>query len=333
MRTMNIAKSSLFSTPCWLVGATLFGLSAGGCLPTSHAVEKATLGVSRSGTSLEAVVDTPGPVTVETVLAADWEVPLSGLLNLEHPKARAANLKDRSEPIQIYLHAVRHPTHGLFIVDSGVEKALRDDPDHAAIRGLVARFMHPELMKIHHDTGTWLGAQKEPLAGVFLTHLHLDHVTGMPDVPRGTPIYAGPGETAGRKFENLFVAPVIDRTLDGQGPVREWAYSPDPSGSFAGVIDVFGDGSFWALHVPGHTTGMTSYLARTPGGPVLLVGDACHTAWGWDNQVEPGEFSSDKPTSVESLARLQRFVARHSSIDVRLGHQPMSKPDPKSARN
>ena len=88
------------------------------------------------------------------------------------------------------------------------------------------------------------------------------------------------------------------------------------------MLDVFGDGSVWALHVPGHTPGSTAYLARTPKGPVLMVGDACHTSWGWDHGVEPGDFSKDQPLSTESLASLEALVKRHPSIDVRLGHQP-----------
>jgi glyoxylase-like metal-dependent hydrolase (beta-lactamase superfamily II) len=87
---------------------------------------------------------------------------------------------------------------------------------------------------------------------------------------------------------------------------------------------VFGDGSLFALHVPGHTRGSLAFLARTPRGPVLLVGDACHTAWGWKNGVEPGEFSTDGPRSAESLARLLDLARRHPSIDVRLGHQPLA---------
>ena len=55
--------------------------------------------------------------------------------------------------------------------------------------------------------------------------------------------------------------------------------------------------------------------------PVLMTGDACHTVWGWDNGVEPGSFSEDKPASARSLAALQALVKRHPSIDVRLGHQ------------
>jgi glyoxylase-like metal-dependent hydrolase (beta-lactamase superfamily II) len=84
---------------------------------------------------------------------------------------------------------------------------------------------------------------------------------------------------------------------------------------------VLGDGSLWALWTPGHTPGSTAYLARTPSGPVLLVGDACHTTWGWDHDVEPGSYSGDVPRSRTSLDHLQRLVAEHPSIDVRVGHQ------------
>jgi hypothetical protein len=58
---------------------------------------------------------------------------------------------------------------------------------------------------------------------------------------------------------------------------------------------------------------------------VLFTGDACHTTWGWDNGVEPGDYSEDKPTSAASLAKLRAFVARHSRVDVRVGHQVRAK--------
>jgi N-acyl homoserine lactone hydrolase len=87
------------------------------------------------------------------------------------------------------------------------------------------------------------------------------------------------------------------------------------------VVDVFGDQTVWALLVPGHTDGSTAYLVRTPHGPVLLTGDACHTTWGWDHGVEPGSFSSDQKRSRVSLDRLRALVARHPSIEVRVGHQ------------
>jgi glyoxylase-like metal-dependent hydrolase (beta-lactamase superfamily II) len=105
--------------------------------------------------------------------------------------------------------------------------------------------------------------------------------------------------------------------------IRPRRIAPTPDGTFAGVSDVLGDGSLWGIWVPGHTPGSVAFLARTPGGPVLLTGDACHTAWGWKNGVAPGTFSDDVEGSADSLARLEAFVARHPKVEVRLGHQEL----------
>jgi N-acyl homoserine lactone hydrolase len=125
-----------------------------------------------------------------------------------------------------------------------------------------------------------------------------------------------------RSLANGVVRASINRAFAGQSALREWPFQPDPDGRFAGVLDVFGDGSLWAIHVPGHTAGSTAYLARTPNGPVLLTGDTCHTAWGWTHDVEPGTFTADHARNADSLDRLRRLVADHPAIQVRLGHQP-----------
>jgi glyoxylase-like metal-dependent hydrolase (beta-lactamase superfamily II) len=87
------------------------------------------------------------------------------------------------------------------------------------------------------------------------------------------------------------------------------------------VIDVFGDGSLWAIQSPGHTPGSTAYLARTTKGPQLMIGDATHTRWGWDNGVEPGTYSEDGPLSVVSLQKLLELSASHPAMTVHPGHQ------------
>jgi glyoxylase-like metal-dependent hydrolase (beta-lactamase superfamily II) len=296
-------------------------LLATACTTTSHPTGPSSLGVARPAKEMLAVIDRPGPIEVETVASADWVVPRKGLINLDHPRARAAGLTDGLEPIQVYFHALRHPTRGLFLVDTGMERALRDHPDEAAFRGLVASQMHLEALKVQVALGDWLAAHPQPVAGVFLTHLHPDHLTGMADVAAGTPVHAGPGEVGERGFVNVFLQPNIDRALAGKGLLSAWPFAPEVNGAFEGVVDIFGDGSAWALWVPGHTGGSTAYLLRTPRGPVLLTGDACHTRWGWDHQVEPGSFSSDVPRSADSLARLERLVAEHPGVEVRLGHQ------------
>lgn len=312
-------RSQLLAFPVVLAVVAAVGSVALRSRVTTHAAIPASLGVARATSDLEAVVDVPGPLTVETVVGADWAVDASGLINLDHPKAKAAGLHDELVPIVIAFHAVHHPTRGLFLVDTGVDRALRDDREHTAFGGVAGRFLHADRLVVKQDTAGWLAGR--PVRGVFLTHLHLDHLTGMRDVPNDAELFTGPAESAEVGLLPRLLRGVTDQALEGKGPLHELAFRPDRDGAFAGVLDVFGDGSFWALHVPGHTKGSTAYLARTTRGPVLMTGDACHTRWGWENGVEPGSFSDDRPASADSLARLRAFVAKHPRIDVRLGHQ------------
>lgn len=287
-----------------------------GCALTHHPVAPATLGVAPPA-DWEALLEQPGPVTLETVASADWEVPLSGLLNLDDPRAREAGLSERQEPIQVYFHAISHPEHGLYLVDTGVESALRDAPQRAAVRGLAARAMHVERMSVNTPLGAWLDGRE--LEGVLLTHMHLDHLTGMADVPEGAVVYSGPGEARAKSALNLLVRGPTERALAGKGPIQEWAFRPDPH--FEGVLDVFGDQSVFALWVPGHTPGSTAYVVRTTEGPVLLTGDASHTRWGWEHGVAPGTFTADAAQGETSLEALEALARRHPTMEVRLGHQ------------
>ena len=265
------------------------------------------------------------PVQFERVVAADWEVARSGLINLEHPRAIAAGLEDGPEPIEIYFYVLEHPDFGTFLVDSGVESGFLGDDGNPRVSFLVESVMNTEALDIHTTTAQWLARHVGGLAGVFVTHLHLDHVMGLPDVPPATAVYVGPGETRSAGFLNLFSRGTIDRMLERAGPLEVWPFRPDPSGRFEGILDVFGDGSVWALHVPGHTPGSTAFLVRSTTGPKLLVGDVSHTRWGWENDVTPGTFTADRARNAESLAALRSLAARHPEIEVFLGHQDLDR--------
>jgi len=304
------------------VAVLLAALSGAGCAASTHAAVRSSLGTPSSSQAMEAVLDRPGPISLEVVNSTDWAVPRSGVINLDSARAKAAGLKDGDEPIAVFAYVLRHPTRGVFLVDSGVTDRLVHDPKGAGAGMFVRWALHPEKMQLHESADHLVARLGGPLAGVLLTHLHLDHVSGLPAVPRGTPIYAGPGETTERSFWNLFTQGTIDAFLTGQSPVQTWQYAADPGGRTAGVLDVFGDGSLWAILTPGHTPGSTAYVVRTPHGPVLLTGDASHTRWGWEHDVEPGTYSGDRPRSVGSLASLRALAARHPTMTVRLGHQP-----------
>jgi glyoxylase-like metal-dependent hydrolase (beta-lactamase superfamily II) len=299
----------------------LAGLGAG-CATSTHQTTPASLGKPVSAEEMERLLDHPGPVELKSVASVDWSVSLGGLLNLDSPKAKEAGIKDRDEPIQIYAHILRHPTQGFYMVDTGVSKKLVDAPSEAGVSWGVRKGMHLDRMKYRQWTHEAIEAEKAPLKGVFLTHMHIDHISGMPDVPNDTPIYTGPGEAEDSHWFNAVVQSTTNHLLEGKGPLQEFRFSPDPSGRFEGILDLFGDGSVFAIRSTGHTAGSVAYVVRTPSGPVLLTGDTCHTRWGWESSVEPGGFTVDREKNLKNLLALKALVARHPGMAVRLGHQP-----------
>ncbi|MCG2585414.1 MBL fold metallo-hydrolase [Massilia sp. TS11] len=305
------------------LGAAVAALSLAACSLSTHPLSPvAAPGVPVASSAMERLLDTPGPIQLESVNTADWQVPLAGLLNLDHAAARRAGLRDHSEAIQVYTHVLRHPVYGNFLVDTGVARRLAADPGGAGLGWLVARAMALDTLRLRTPTEDVLAQLSGPLQGVLFTHLHLDHISGLPAIPANSALFVGPGEARARSWQNLFVRGSSDALLNGKAALREFAFRPDPDGRFDGVLDVFGDASLFAISVPGHTPGSVAYVVRTPDGPVLLAGDTCHTRWGWEHAVGPGDFTADLDGNQRQLERLLALAARHPAMRVRLGHQP-----------
>ena len=321
----------LFAVAAWVLSAS--------CAVTSHDVLPEKRGVASSSETMEAALTQAdaGPIKLTRIVAADWVVDRAGLINRDHPKAEAAGIESGDEDIQIYFYVLEHPTHGTWLVDSGVEAALIGDPDESAMGAIVRSAMNVDRMKVHIDTATWLKQHGAPVKGLLLTHMHIDHILGIPDLPDDVRIFTGPDEPGASAFQNLVVQGTTDRYVEGHPPLAPLQMSPDPTKRFAGVLDFFGDGSLWVLHVPGHTPGSLAFVARATDGVHLMVGDSCHTKWGWDNAVEPGGFTADHAANAVSLKALIDLAKRHPTMRVHLGHQTLegdSKlvPIPPSAR-
>ena len=255
-------------------------------------------------------------VNLTRIASADWQVPLSGLVNLNHPKAKQAKLVDKNEAIKIFAYHLKHPTQGDYLIDTGVSQALFDNPNQFGINDLLQSLFGFKELTMEQSTQAYLSSQNiHQIDGVFLTHLHLDHVTGLPDINQNAPIYVGNSEGQSRFWMNVATQHVINTLLKDRPALQQWQGE---------IVDIFNDGSAFALHMPGHTPGSTAYLVNAQTGPVLVVGDVSHTQWGWDNQVEPGHFTRNQTQNQTSLAKLkqlaQQLQQRYPSTRIMLGH-------------
>src|SRR5262245_22035119 len=198
------------------------------CTQTSHPTKPADLGKPIGSAAMEALIDQPGPIELKTVVGADWIADLSGLLNLNDPKAVEAGLRDNEEPIKVYTHVVRHPSQGLFLVDTGVSKRLVEDPASVGVGWVLSKFAKIQRMQVRQDTLSVIKSEGVPLKGVLMTHLHLDHISGMPDVPKDVPIYTGPSEPEYSSFVHMVVQGTEESFLEGRHALREFLFSQHP---------------------------------------------------------------------------------------------------------
>jgi len=145
----------------------------------------------------------------------------------------------------------------------------------------------------------------------------MDHISGMQHLPKDIRLVVGKDEPIYSIWPLFYqdnfagVETLFEIDFDS-------VHELPPLGRCA---DIFGDGSFWALHTPGHRKGHVSYLVNGKGGAVLLTGDACDIKKGFDLGVGPGFGSYDLHQAQQSLERMKGFVGSHPEVIVYFGHE------------
>lgn len=166
---------------------------------------------------------------------------------------------------------LRHPTAGVLLVDTGLGSGFG--------RHLLDRGIDPASVRT-----------------VLMTHLHVDHTSGMPTLT-GARFWITPREWKAARSRLAAAKGFIGRHLPPEDRVE----------LVEGEVDVLGDGSIRLLPTPGHTPGHMSVLVRTPSGEVLLAGDAAYTLRNVREQSLP-LINADADAYRRSLARLKAFA-------------------------
>lgn len=156
----------------------------------------------------------------------------------------------------------------------------------------------------------------EDWEAVFLTHMH-EHAAGAPSLPNDIPYILGIGEHEENSFPFVFSdflknkvdIQKIDFSLGKDMPILQKC------------IDIFGDGSLWAIPTPGHTKGHISYLINGKEEKILITGDACISEKGFRLGIETGKFSLDLENGLKSFLRIKEFANTYPFIKLIFGHE------------
>jgi N-acyl homoserine lactone hydrolase len=262
----------------------------------------------------EAILQKPPKITLERLETGRVRVRMSDLIDFDDPKAQG--LTDEQLFVPVFAYLLHHEDRGDYLIDAGLDRSFQTVTS-GDMAGLFA-FKFYAVQAAGEDLPAQLAQRHASPRGVFFTHLHPDHLSGAASLPRDIPYIVGRGESP-TSLGVLF----HENALDGVRDFEEIDFSTAPTMPPLGpCVDVFGDGSLWALSTPGHTQGHMSFLAVTKAGPALITGDVSHTRWGFDHAVIPGKFNDGKRSdSRRSLDQIKAFATAYPSVRIFLGHE------------
>lgn len=325
-KNLKLSSYNLFDKAFFLVSYVnmkpfIYILFLFSCSVTSIPSKKEKLGLNTK-LDIESIKKTKPIVKFTKIKVGDWAVRRAGLIDLNDKISKEKKIEDGIEPIGIYLFLIEHPTKGSFIIDTGISEIFRT-PEKIPVSWLVNSALNLDKLKIHYTTKDYLDKNKINLSGAFLTHIHLDHIMGSLDISKEIPFYVGPNETKTKSFQNFFINSSNDRLLGEDKKLIELEFdSFDKEADFP-AIDFFGDKSLIIFHSKGHTAGSLVFLVNSNTGPNLILGDTCHTKFGWENNVPPGKFTEDIQENKKALNHFKILSTKIPNLKVHPGHQEL----------
>lgn len=155
------------------------------------------------------------------------------------------------------------------------------------------------------------------LNSIYLTHAH-EHCIGLSGFNNNIPVILGKGE----KDINFFPF-VYSSQIESRKNIKHLDFNKEGIDMplLGRCIDLFGDGSFWAIDTHGHTKGHVSYLINGIERTVLIVGDAIICSLGFEDNIESGTYNENIIDSKKSFDKLKNFLSIYNNIEVIFGHE------------
>lgn len=226
-------------------------------------------------------------------------------------------------PIPAFL--IHHPSAGPFLVDTGLHPSVSSKPE-ANLGRLISNFAKPELAP-GQDLPAQLrarGIDAKSIRVVVMTHLHIDHASGMAEFPGATFVLTEEEWAAATTDSRPLLQGYRPAHYDYAFDYRTVSYSGERISSystFGRTFDLFGDGSVRLASTPGHSAGHQSVICRLSDRDLVIAGDAIYTLDQLKGGPEPPR-PQDRHNWRRSLRELQLFARQYPQAVIVPGHDP-----------
>lgn len=252
-----------------------------------------------------------------------------------HPEAMVMRGHSwRSMQFPAIVGLLQHPTKGYILFDTGYAKRFLHETKpfpERFYRWLTPVHLCDKENLIHQLAHLNIAA--EEITAIFISHFHADHIAGLLDFPKAQFICSKEAlmsvEKLGRfrglikgylpkllpidfAHRCLFIEEQKLVSLTNQ-------YQP-----FLCGYDIFNDGSFLAIALPGHAAGQYGLLIESQGRPCFLIGDASWTKEAYELGVRPNLMThlimDNGQEYLETLDKLTRMFINHKEIQIIPAH-------------
>ena len=260
------------------------------------------------------IFSSPKLISIQTYSTGMMLTDLSGIMNLAHEKA--TGMKDAAVEVPVNASIIHHQDFGAYLIDTGLDSSYVNNP-YGTTRGLLVKKISGKgSQEPHTNIAAILERENIQLQGVWFTHLHPDHTAGSIDLPKHIPYVTGEGE----RYINFRFLVQTDH-LAGIEALYEIDFTKGIDlPPFGKCVDLFGDGSFWAIESSGHSKGHVMYFINGADERVIVTGDACNDQYQFDTGIGPGYFSSDLEQAQHVLETLIAFKERYPEVRLVFGH-------------
>lgn len=218
---------------------------------------------------------------------------------------------------------IEHPK-GRFLFDTGLG---RQTAEAFARNNWINRtLLAYEQLNPARDQLEAAGYSANDIDFILPSHLHWDHLGGLPDFP-GIPVKVLPGaleEARDRGEPPAFLA----EQLEGEREWQQIELSNMPYQGFERSLDLFGDGQLILVDLSGHTAGQAGLFVNLPSGKRLfLIGDTSWTERGVEqNKPRPvfvqwlSHVDSDRERNSQQLKRVHELHLRDPELLIIPAH-------------